>query len=73
MAGAAWQPIGSSLGTTWSDLNAAWDTDYEYAVTALTQFGFESGKSGAMRVRMDRRVDVETPSTYSLYLPNLMR
>jgi hypothetical protein len=73
MAGAAWQPIGSSLGTTWSDLNAAWDTDYEYAVTALTQFGFESGKSGAMRVRMDRRIDVETPATYSLYLPNLMR
>lgn len=72
-AGGAWQPVGTSLGTTWSDLNAAWDTDYEYAVTALTRFGYESAKSAPMRVRMDRRVDVETPASYQVFLPSLMR
>jgi hypothetical protein len=72
-AGGAWQPIGTSLGTTWSDLNAAWDTEYEYSVTALTQHGYESAKSGAMKVRMNRRVDVFTPPTYKLFLPTVRR
>jgi hypothetical protein len=73
IAGGAWQPIGTSLGTTWSDLNAAWDIDYEYAVTALTRLGFESSKSGSMRVRMDRRIDVITLPAYKLFLPSLMK
>jgi hypothetical protein len=73
IAGGAWQPIGTSLSTTWSDLNAAWDIDYEYAVTALTRLGFESSKSGSMRVRMDRRIDVITLPAYKLFLPSLMK
>jgi hypothetical protein len=73
VAGGAWQSVGTSLGTTWSDLNAAWDTDYEYAVTALTRLGFESDKSASMRVRMDRRIDVITPPTYKIFLPRLTK
>jgi hypothetical protein len=73
VASGVWQPIGTSLGTTWSDLNAAWDIEYEYAVTALTRYGYESAKSGAMKARMERRVDVDASPSFKLFLPSLFR
>ena len=45
----AWQRVGSSLGTTWSDLNAQWNTDYDYAVAGVSALGYESAP---MRIRL---------------------
>ena len=50
--GGAWQPVGSSFVTGWADVNAQYDTLYEYAVSAYTAAGFESRLSLPMQAIM---------------------
>jgi hypothetical protein len=44
--------VGSSFGTEWADVNAGFDTTYEYAVSAYTATGFESALSQTMKATM---------------------
>ena len=48
----AWQAVGSSFGTEWADVNADFNKNYEYAVSAYTASGYESALSESMLALM---------------------
>ena len=51
-AKSAWQPVGSSFGTEWAEVNAGFETTYEYAVSAYSASGFESALSQSMKATL---------------------
>ncbi|MBX3000894.1 MAG: hypothetical protein KF893_20395 [Caldilineaceae bacterium] len=64
-----WQPVGSSFGVYWADVNADFDTTYEYGVRAYTAAGVESDLSQTMKAKMIPLPPATTPST--LFLPSV--
>ena len=73
-AGGAWQSVGSSFVTGWADVNAQYDTLYEYAVSAYTADGFESGLSLPMQAIMSPPTsDGAVTANANIFLPLIER
>jgi hypothetical protein len=70
ITGSEWQPVGSSFGAEWADVNVDFDTTYEYAVSAYTASGFESDLSQTMQATMSALPAAEESI---LFLPKLSK